>query len=101
MKIGVLHVSPVDKEILVATFLLCALRRTNKSFYGAQGCLSLYWHQLLIDALAEDIADALMGIGGLEMQHLHTIAVEREGDVRINQCYAFKCLNDIVHLCGI
>ena len=93
-----LHISAIDKEELVNTLLAGSLRFTDETGNLAHGSLDIYRQQLMIEALAEDIQDALAQIGSTEIENLGLIAAQREVDLRIHQGDTLESSKDIIQL---
>ena len=83
IEIRMLHVSPIDKEELVNTFLSGRFRLTHKSRHLAHAGFYIHRQEFLIKTLAEDIENTLTQISGTQIEHLSTIAMQSKGDLGI------------------
>ncbi len=96
VEIGVTHVASVDEEILVSTLFLGRLGLAHKAVDAADRGLKLNRQQVLVDALAENIDNALAQAATLEIVHLRPVARERERQLGIDQHDALEGTDDVV-----
>ena len=59
MEIRVTHITSINEEKLLCTFLLGAFRFADESRYLTDGCLHLHWEEILIESFAKHIDDTL------------------------------------------
>ena len=98
IEVRMLHISAIDEEELVNTLLAGSLRLANETGNLTHGGFYIHRQQLMIEALAENIQDALPEIGSTEIENLRLIAAQREVDLRIHQGYTLKSGKDIIQL---
>ena len=75
IEIRMFHVSPVDKEELMHTFLSGRFRFAHKSRHLTHSGFYIYRQEFLIETLAEDIENALTQISGTQIEYFGTIAM--------------------------
>ena len=101
VEIGVLHVSPIDKEILMGSLLLGRLGLPDKASDLANRGLHVHGQQVLVEPLAEYVHNALPEIASMQTEYLRAVAMERESYLGIYQGDALEGCKDIVQLRGI
>lgn len=94
------HISPVDKEELMHTFLSGRFGLPTNPDTLHSG-FYIYRQEFLIETLAEDIENALTQISGTQIEYFGTIAMKSKGDLRIYQCNPLESRQNIVQLCRI
>ncbi len=100
-EIRVAHVAPIDEEELMCAFLLARLGLAHEAADAAHRGLDMYGQQVLVDALAKHLDDALAQLAGPEVEHLRPVAVEGEGDVGVDEHDALEGRDDIVEFGGV
>lgn len=90
MKIRMPHISPVDKEILMGTFLAGCLRFGYVSGNLHHGSIHLDIQQLLIEFLTKNSHNALTQRRNRKIEKLGVIAVKGESYFGMNQSDTFK-----------
>ena len=95
------HVSAINKEVLLGAFLAGTLGFAHKAMNGTNGCFHVQGQQVLVDAFANDVHDALAKATGTKVEHLRAIAAEGEGHLGINKCDALESREDVVELSGV
>ena len=78
VEIRMLHIAPIYEEILMSPFLLGRLRFSHKAMNVAKRRIDLHGQQVLIQALSEDIDNALTEAAFLEIKQFRIIAMQRE-----------------------
>ena len=101
MKIRMPHISPVDKEILMGTFLAGCLRFGYVSGNLHHGSIHLDIQQLLIEFLTENSHNALTQRRNRKIEKLGVIAVKGESYFGMNQSDTFKFGKDITQFGGV
>ena len=101
MEIRVLHISAINKEILLHPLLLCRFRFADKSRYTAQGCLHLNGQQVVVEPLTKDIHNALSQCTRMKIHHLQSIAMHGERYLGIDECYALKGCHYVIEFGGV
>ena len=95
------HIPAIDEEELMSSFFLCRLRLSYESLNTAERRIYLYRQQHLVETLAKHIDDTLSEATRTEVYQFGAIAMQREGDVGIDESDAFVCRKDIVQFGGI
>ena len=98
IEIWMAHITAVDKEILMHSFLLCRLGFAHITGDFTHRGVYVYRQQVLVYPLAEDVDNALAQIAGTEIEQLGVVAVQGKGDLRIYECDALESGDDIVQL---
>ena len=101
VEIRMLHIAPVDEEVLVGTFLARRLWLADEARDAAYRGLHAHRQQVGIEFLAEDVDDALAQVAALKVERLHAVAVEGEVYAGINQGYALEGSENVVKLGGV
>ena len=101
VEVGMLHVAPVDKEILLGAFLLGCFGLAHISLDAAEGGLDLYGDEVAVHLASEDVGNALAETSGAQIEHLGAVAREGKGYVGIDQRDALECGDDVSKLGGI
>ena len=98
VEIRVLHVTVVDEEELMGTFLTRRLRFSHKACYLTHRSVYIDRQQILIQPLAKDVDDTLANVGGTKIHQLGSIALQGKSDLRINQDDALEGCKNVVQL---
>ena len=101
VEIGMPHETPVDEEIVIASFLARRLRLRHEASYAAESGIHLYGQQVLAHLLAEDVDNTLVKGARPQVEHLLLVAVEYEAYFRVDQYDALEGREDIIQLGGI
>ena len=101
VEIGVLHIAPVDEEILVGTLLAGGLGLGGEAGDAAEGRLDMDGQQVLAVAAAIDVGDALQVVAAAQVHEFLAVAVQGEGYLGIDQHDALEGRQDIVQLGGV
>ena len=98
VEIRVLHVTVVDEEELMGTFLTRRLRFSHKACYLTHRSVYIDRQQILIQPLAKDVDDTLANVGGTKIHQLGSITLQGKCDLRINQDDALEGCKNVVQL---
>ena len=95
-EIVVFHVSPVGEEKLVGALPFRRFGLSDISLHLADGGVHCHGQQVLVEAFAEDIDDALPQACGWQVGNLRSIAVEGECHLWVDEHDALVGSEDIV-----
>ena len=101
VEIRVLHISSVDKEILLCTLLFGRFRLTNKPLDRAHRSFHLHWQKVMVETLSKYVHDTLPQCTCPKRHHLLTIAMHSESYIGIDQCYTFEGGHYVVKFSGV
>ena len=101
VEIGMLHIAPINKEILVRTFFACCLRFAHKSRNFTHHCVDVEGQKVLIEPLSKDVNDALPWHACTQIKQECGAVAQGEVDVGVDQGNAFKGRDDVVELGGV
>ena len=98
VKIGVTHITPVHKKVLVRSFLARGFRLGNKTGNLYHRRINVYGQQLLIQFLSENCHDALPQRHYRKIEQFRIISIQIEGYLRMHQRYTLEFRKDIAQL---
>ena len=98
VEIGVAHVTPVYKKVLVCAFLAGRLRLCNKTRNLYHRRIHIHRQQLLVQLFAEYGKNTLPQWHDRQVEQLRIIAIQIESDIRMHQSNTLKLRQDIAQL---
>ena len=101
MEIGVLHITAVHEEIVVAALLPGSLGFADEAGDRTHGGMHLHRQEILAVLTAKHIADALAQTACLEVHHLRAVMMEGEVDGGIHECDPLEGGQDITEFGGV
>ena len=101
VKVRMAHITSIDKEILMCTFLAGSLRLSYVSGDFHHRSIHLYIQQLLIKLFTENSHDTLAQRRYGKIEKFGIITIKREGNFRMNESDPFKFSKDIAQFGGI
>ena len=101
MEIGVAHIAAIDEEILGGSLLAGGLGLGGEAADVGQGGIDADGQQVLEIAASIDVGDALARCGAAQVEEFLAVAVEGEGEARVDECDALEGRQDVVEFGGI
>ena len=98
VEIGVTHIAPVHKKVLVRSFLARRFRLGYKTGNLYHGRIDVDGQQLLIQLLSEDCHDALPQRHYRKIEQFRIITIQIEGYLRMHQRYTLEFRKDVAQL---